>query len=119
RELKDSLTAKEEIANAVASSLTVTLLGLDEQSATNSATKNTEAHNAYMQGHFYLLRRNLEAYRRAIAHYDEAIRWDPDYALVYAERSEAWTLSGDLSGQGKTAWPKGRSDAERAEPIRA
>jgi len=42
---------------------------------------------------------------------------DPDYALAYAERSEAWTLIGDLSGQGKTAWPKAREDAEKAVAI--
>jgi TolB-like protein len=117
RELKDIFAVQEEIANAVASSLKVTLLGVDERSATKSATKNTEAHNAYLQGHFYLLRRNLEDYRRAIAHYDEAIRLDPDYALVYAERSEARIWIGDLSGRGKTELPKARSDAERAVAI--
>ena len=117
RELKDIFAVQEEIANAVASSLKVTLLGADERAVTKSATRNTEAHNAYLQGHFYLLRRNLEDYRRSIAQYDEAIRLDPDYALAYAERSEAWTLSGDLSGQGKTAWPKAREDAERAVAI--
>ena len=34
-----------------------------------------------------------------------------------AERSEAWTLIGDLTGEGKTACPKARSDAERAVAI--
>src|SRR5437867_5338418 len=114
RELKDIFAVQEEIARAVASALKVTLLGSDERSSTKSATKNTEAHNAYLQGHFYLLRRNLEDYRKAIAHYDEAIRLDPDYALVYAERSEARIWIGDLSGRGKTELPKARSDAERA-----
>src|SRR2546430_4708804 len=117
RELKDIFAVQEEIAAAVASSLKVTLLGADERATTKSATKNTEAHNAYLQGHFYLLRRNLEDYRRAIAHYDEAIRLDPNYALVYAERSEARIWIGDLSGQGKTELPKARSDAERAVAI--
>src|SRR5437867_4172930 len=117
RELKDIFAVQQEIANAVASSLKVTLLGADEPSATKSATKNSEAHNAYLLGHFYLLRRNLEDYRRAIAHYDEAIRLDPDYALVYAERSEARIWIGDLSGRGKTELPKARSDAERAVAI--
>ena len=37
--------------------------------------------------------------------------------MAYAERSEAWTLIGDLSGQGKTAWPKAREDAEKAVAI--
>jgi TolB-like protein len=117
RELKDIFAVQQEIAAAVASSLKVTLLGSDERSSTKPATKNTEAHNAYLQGHYYFQRRNLEDYRKAVGHYDEAIRLDPDYALAYAERSEAWTLIGDLTGEGKTAWPKARTDAEKAVAI--
>ena len=117
RELKDIFAVQQEIAAGVASSLKTTLLGSEQGSSANPATKNTEAHNAYLQGHYYFQRRNLEDYRKAVSHYDEAIRLDPDYALAYAERSEAWTMIGDLSGQGKTAWPKAREDAEKAVAI--
>ncbi len=117
RELKDIFAVQEEIAAAVASSLKVTLLGSNERSVTKPATKNTEAHNAYLLGHYYFQRRNLEDYREAVTYFDQAIRLDPDYALAYAERSEAWSLIGDLSGQGKTAWPKAREDAEKAVTI--
>jgi TolB-like protein/cytochrome c-type biogenesis protein CcmH/NrfG len=117
RELKDIFAVQEEIAAAVAASLKVTLLGADEQPTTKPATKNTEAHNAYLLGHYYFQRRNLEDYRKAVSYFDEAIRLDPDYALAYAERSEAWTLIGDLTGQGKTVWPKAQSDAEKAVAV--
>src|SRR5437879_2861644 len=117
RELKDIFAVQQEIAAAVASSLKVTLLGLDGRASAHPATKNTEAHNAYLLGHYYFQRRNLEDHRKAVAHFDEAIRSDPGYALAYAERSEAWTLIGDLSGQGKTFWPKAREDAEKAVAI--
>ena len=116
RELKDIFAVQAEIAAAVAESLKVTLLGSDEQS-TNSATKSTEAHNAYLQGHFHFQRRNLEDFRKAVSYFEEAIRIDPDYALAYAERSEAWSLIGDLTGQRVTAWPKAKSDAEKAVAI--
>jgi len=117
RELKDIFAVQQEIAAAVASSLKVTLLGADSSSAQTAATKSVEAHNAYLQGHFYFQRRNLDDYRKAVAYFDQAIQVDPDYALAYAERSEAWTQIGDLSGQGKTAWPKAREDAEKAVAI--
>ena len=118
RELKDIFAVQEEIATAVASSLKVTLLGADERSSTKPATKSTEAHNAYLQGHFYFVRRNLEDYRKAVGFFDEAIRLDPDYALAYAERSEAWTWIGDLSNKKqKEAWATARSDAEKAVGI--
>src|SRR5438874_2586955 len=115
RELKDIFAVQQEIATAVASSLKATLLGPDQRPSANP--KTAEAHNAYLQGHYYFQRRNLEDYRKAVGHYDEAIRLDPDYALAYAERSEAWTLIGDLTGEGKTAWPKARTDAEKAVAI--
>ena len=117
RELKDIFAVQQEIAAAVASSLKVTLLGSNEQPATTAATKNTEAHNAYLLGHYLFHRRNLEDYRKAVAQFDEAIRLDADYALAYAERSEAWTLIGDLTGETKTDWAKARDDAERAVAI--
>src|SRR5256714_2628823 len=117
RELKDIFAVQEEIAAAVASSLKVTLLGSNERSSSKPETSNAEAHNAYLLGHYHFQRRNLEDYRKAVSYFDEAIRLDPDYALAYAERSEAWSLIGDLTGQRTTAWPKARSDAEKAVGI--
>lgn len=116
RELKDIFAVQQEIARAVAESLRVTLLGSEEKS-TQMATNNVEAHNAYLQGHFYSVRRNAEDYRKAIEYFDQAIQLDPNYALAYAERSEVWTVVGDLTGQRSTAFPKARSDAEKAVAI--
>jgi TolB-like protein/Flp pilus assembly protein TadD len=117
RELKDIFAVQEEIARAVADSLKVTLLGSSDRSAQRAAPNSVEAHNAYLQGHFHFQRRNVEDYRKAVGYFDQAIQLDPDYALAYAERSEAWTLIGDLTGQRTTAWPKAQSDAEKAVAI--
>src|SRR5215831_4619486 len=117
RQLKDIFAVQEEIARAVAESLKVTLLGGDARSVQGSAPSNVEAHNAYLQAHFYLVRRNVEDFRKAIGYYDQAIQLDPDYALAYAERGEAWMILGDLTGQRPTAYPKARSDAEKAVAI--
>ena len=116
RELKDIFAVQQEIAKAVAESLRVTLLGSEEKSA-QMATNSVEAHNAYLQAHFYLQRRNVEGYRKAITYFDRAIELDPNYALAYADRSEAWTVTGDLTGERRTAYPKARSDAEKAVAI--
>ncbi len=115
-ELKDIFAVQQEIAKAVAESLRVTLLGSKEKSAP-MATNSVKAHNGYLQGHFYSVRRNAEDYRKAIDYFDQAIQFDPDYALAYAERSEVWTVVGDLTGQRSTAFPKARSDAEKAVAI--
>ena len=102
---------------AVAESLKVTLLGSQDRAAQRGASSNVEAHNAYLQGHFHFQRRNLEDYRKAVAYFDQAIQLDPNYALAYAERSEAWSFIGDLTGQRATAWPKSKADAEKAVAI--
>jgi TolB-like protein/Flp pilus assembly protein TadD len=116
RELKDIFAVQEEIAKAVAESLKVKLFGTQENPS-QIATNNVEAHNAYLQGHFHFLRRNADDYRKAISYFDRAIELDSNYALAYAERAEAWTMIGDLTGQRPTAYPKARSDAERAVAI--
>jgi TolB-like protein/tetratricopeptide (TPR) repeat protein len=115
RELKDIFTVQQEISRSVAESLKVTLLGSD--STQKSAPKNVEAHNAYLQGHFHFQRRNLEDYRKAVDYFDQAIRLDPNYALAYTERSEAWSFIGDLTGQHEPAWSNARTDAEKAVAI--
>ena len=118
RELKDIFAVQAEIAKAVAASLELTLLGIKDAVATNASTKSVEAHNAYLQGHFYFARRNVEDYRKAITFFDQATRLDPDYALAYAERSEAWTFIGDLAiGEKKDAWAAAKRDAEKAVAV--
>jgi serine/threonine-protein kinase len=117
RELKDIFAVQAEIARAVATSLELRLLGTDD-STEKVATKSVEAHNAFLQGQFHFQRRDLEGYLKAVSFFDQAIQFDPGYALAYAERSEAWTWIGDLSGdQQKEAWSKAASDGERAVAI--
>ena len=118
RELKDIFAVQTEIAQAVAASLELTLLGDKDTTVASASTQNAEAHNAYLQGHFYFARRNVEDYRKAISFFDQAIRLDPDYALAYAERAEAWTFIGDLNPEHKKeAWAAAKRDAEKAVAV--
>src|SRR5713101_7463478 len=77
KELKDIFAVQQEIAKAVAESLRITLLGSKEKSI-QMATNSVEAHNAYLQAHFHLQRRNVEDYRKAITYFDRAIELDPN-----------------------------------------
>src|SRR5207244_8631117 len=86
RQLKHIFAVQEEIANAVAESLKVTLLATQEKPS-QIATNNVEAHNAYLQAHFHLVRRNVEDFRKAIDYYDQAIALDPEFALGYEGRA--------------------------------
>ena len=99
-------------------SLKVTLLGTDSRSAQASATDNAEAHNAYLQGHFYLVRRNAEDFRKAIDYYDQAESSSTQLCPCSCRaRPEALVFMGDLTGERPTAYPKAHVDAEKAVAI--
>ena len=118
RELKDIFNVQAEIAQAVATSLELTFLNARDRRGKYGPTSSVEAHNAYLQGHFYFQRRDLEGYLKAVSFFDQATDLDPKYALAYAERSEACTWIGDLSSEKqKEAWSKAASDAERAVAL--
>jgi len=86
RNLTDIFAVQEEIANAVAGSLRVTLLG---EKAPSSRGTNLEAYNAYLQGKYFYARYRLEDVDKAISCYEQAVRLDPNYALAWASLAEA------------------------------
>ena len=118
RELKDVFAVQSEIAQAVADSLKVTLLGAEAKARQDSSTKSVDAHNAYLQGHFYLEHRDIDGWRKALGFFDEAIRLDPDYALAYAERAETWSWLADQTSENvPAARIAARNDAEKAVAL--
>ena len=55
---------------------------------------------------------------RAVGFFDQAIKTDPNYAVAYAERSEAWTwISDQTSENQREAWRAAAEDAEKAVAI--
>ena len=90
RELKDILAVQEEIAKAVADKLRVTLLGKKVSPSAEPSNQSLEANNAFLQGQFEFAKFNVESTRRAIAHYQEAVRLDPQYARAYGELARSF-----------------------------
>jgi hypothetical protein len=85
-------------------------------------TRDTTPRRRYLSGGFKRFDDRTHAGRKRRAErgsfYQQATRLDPDYALAYAESSEAWAWIGDLSnGKQKAAWTAAGSDAEKAVAI--
>jgi serine/threonine-protein kinase len=112
RDLTDIFAVQEDIANAVARSLRVTLLG--EKAPAPRAT-GVEAYNAYLQGKYYYARRNQESLEKAIAYYEQAIKLDPNYAPAWAALSLARSFqAGAYTGPVRERYSRAREAAERA-----
>jgi len=85
RTLADMFTIEEEVSAQIAAALQIQLTSQDQQSLTQSDTKNAEAYQDFLKGLFYL---NLpQAHEgnlsRAIDSFKAATEKDPDYALAY------------------------------------
>jgi len=92
RELNDIFTVQEDIAQSVAASLKVTLLG---GKASSSRGTNEEAYNAYLQGRYFYGRSSKENLEKAIGYYERAVKLDPKYALAWAGLAEAQSRQAD------------------------
>ena len=114
RDLKDVFAVQDEIARSVASSLKVALLGAST-AADSPQQKNTDAYNAYLQGRYFLERRDKANMEKAISYYEQAVKLDPGYALAWAELSRARSRQANAGYLPvDVGFPKAREAAERA-----
>jgi TolB-like protein/DNA-binding winged helix-turn-helix (wHTH) protein/Tfp pilus assembly protein PilF len=92
RALGDIFALQDEIAQTVVEGLRLKLGHKGEQQLAKRYTENVEAYQAYMRGRFFWNKRNGEGFGKAIAHFQQAIDMDPNYALAYAGLADAYIL---------------------------
>ncbi len=94
RPYKDLFALQDDITKQVASALKARLLtdkGAPAQSD-RPPSGNLDAYTAFLQGKFYVARVTEVDTREAITQFTAATRMDPDYALAWAELSQAATV---------------------------
>ncbi len=118
RDLKDVFAVQDEISLAIASALKVTLLDKQNEGLVIRSTEDMEAYTAYIKGRYFWSKRTLEAIRKALEYYQEALQRDPDYAAAYAGLADAYILPGYYGTAAPSqVMPKGREAALRALEI--
>ena len=80
---------QEVISRRVADVLMPRLGGRDRGALGSSGTRNAEAYRLYLEARYHSLLFTPDAYRRAIALYEQAIAADPRYAYAHAGLAEA------------------------------
>jgi TolB-like protein/cytochrome c-type biogenesis protein CcmH/NrfG len=120
RDLGDVLKLQTEIATAVANALKVTLLGDVSAKIELGGTRNAAALDAFLRASKIFSARSGNDEnddQTAIAAYTEAIRLDPNYALAFAGRSNAYTAYAQEFATGASiqeGFQRAQADAHQA-----
>jgi adenylate cyclase len=88
----DLFALQGSIAEQVTEALALKLTGEERQRLDRRYTENTEAHQLYLQGRYFLHKRTTEGIRRAIEYFDQAVAHDSRYAPAYIDLGLAWSL---------------------------
>ena len=91
-EVSDILTVQKEIAKQISEKLKLRLTVAEQKQMTKSHTKNIEAYQFYLQGHYSWHKQTVEGCERAIESFKRAIEIDPGYALAYSGIADAYIL---------------------------
>ena len=92
RRSEDALALQEEAAAGIADQLRPRLTPADRTRVAKRHTANPRAFEAHLKGRYYLAKRTLDGFTKAIASFEEAIAEDRNYALAYAGLADCWTL---------------------------
>ena len=83
-ESKDLLEIQDAITRQLLVNLKLKLTGEEEKRVTARYTENAQAYQAYLEGRYHWSRYTRTGMEKAIGHFREAIKLDPNYALAYA-----------------------------------
>ncbi len=110
---------EDAIAEKVAQAMIRTMTGGDQQKhLTRRYTENNDAYQAYLKGRYFWNKRTVTSFRSAVAHFQQAIELDPNYALAYVGLADTYTLLSFFTiAAPKDAFPKAKEAAERALAI--
>src|SRR3989441_6529905 len=113
REMPDVFAIQDEIAKAIASRLQVTLGG-EATPLVIPATGNLDAYHLYLKGRYYLAQPGL-GLKKALECFDQALAFDPNYALAYAGLADACTVLAQYGlAPANVLRPRARAAVQRA-----
>jgi len=119
RELSDLLAVQDEIAQAVADEIQLTLaggkrLGLSPPAALSP--QKLDAYDLYLKGRYFWNKRTPQGLQQAVALFEQAIAQDPTYARAFAGLADSYAL---MVGVDTLADPEECAAKARAAALRA
>src|SRR5438093_1856965 len=114
REMKDIFAVRSEVAQQVAETLQIRLLGEDKKRLDKKPTENLEAYNLYRQGRYYSENITEDNFKKALGFYQQAIEKDPRFALAYAGEADTNVVAADVFIAPREAFSKAKEGALKA-----
>lgn len=118
RDLKDVFAIQGDIAKKIANALRIQLLQREKQEIEKKATRDLDAYTDYLTGRYEWNKRTEVGLRKAIEHFELALKRDPAFGLAYtglADSYAALALFEILSPE--QAFPRAKAAAEKALQI--
>jgi TolB-like protein/tRNA A-37 threonylcarbamoyl transferase component Bud32/Tfp pilus assembly protein PilF len=94
RNLGDVLTLQDEVARDIAAEVRVKLTPQEEARLSRGSRVNSEAHDNYLRGLYYLNERTTDSIRKSIETFQKAIAQDPNFAPAYAGLAMSYSTAG-------------------------
>ena len=95
RPMRDVLDVQSEIAQTIARQIQIQMTPADQACLTTRHPISPKAFDDYLQGRFlYWNRRTEENLQKAIAHFQNAIKEDPNYALAHVGLADCYNALG-------------------------
>jgi adenylate cyclase len=114
REMQDIFVVRSEVAQKVAETLKVRLLGEEKKQLDKKPTEDLEAYNLYRQGRYYTDKLSEEGMAKALPFFQQAIEKDPRFAMAYAGMADNYVIAADAIIPPREAFSKAKEAALKA-----
>jgi len=114
RDMQDIFAVRSEVAQQVAATLKIRLLGEEKRKIDKRPTENIEAYNLYRQGRYYGDNVSEEGIKKALPFFQQAIEKDPRFALAYAGMADTYVAAADAFISPREAFSKAKEAALKA-----
>lgn len=111
RDAQDVLALQDQVAQAIADEVKVTLTPQEHARLSNSGPVNPAAHEAYLKGN-YLELGTVAQQRKAKEYFEQAIQIAPDYAPAYAGLADYYWSTTEVNPS--VAMPKAKENVLKA-----
>ena len=117
RSARNVLLLEGEVAGAIVNKVEAKLTPDERERITSARPVDTEVHENYLRGLFYMNQFSIESFEKGIECFDRCIEKDPSYAPAYAGLASAYCALSSIHIPATEAMPRARAAAAKALAI--